>query len=104
MTQSVSPPPGSSKREVALALYKAPFKFTHGYIFDAEGRMFADQDGGFGLDGKVETHIIARVRGWGRISYMKDAEQLQDEVGEVIAQALTEFWERAAMAAQEGKT
>ncbi len=90
------PPPGSSRRDVALALYKPPFKFTHGHIFDADGRMVADQDGGFGLDGKVETHIIARVRGWGRISYMKDAEQLQDEVGEMLAQALTDFWREAA--------
>lgn len=82
-------PPFGSKRAAALALYKPPFRFLHGYIHDADTQMVADQ-GGF--EGAVETHIAARVRGWGRIGYMPDAEALQDEVGAVIAEALTAFW------------
>ena len=71
-------------RAAALALYKAPFRFQHGYIFDAAGLMVAD-DGDMG-------DSVARVRGWGRIGYIQDAKKLQDEVGAIIAEALTEFW------------
>ena len=93
-------PPFGSKRAAALALYKPPFKFSMGYIYDGGSRMVADQDG-FGEDSKVFESVAARVRGWGRIGYMPDAEQLQDEVGAVIAEALTEFWNRAARASKE---
>jgi hypothetical protein len=82
-------PPFGSKRAAALALYEPPFRFNSGYVFDAKGRMVADQ-GGF--KGSVETHVIARVRGWGRIGYLPDPEALQDEVGAVLAEALTAFW------------
>jgi hypothetical protein len=74
-------------REQALALYKSPFRFDHGYIFDADNNMVADQH---------ETSIC-RVRGWGRIGSMANAEALQDEVGEVIAEALTKFYEGSAV-------
>lgn len=74
----------SDLRDKALALYKPPFRFIHGYIYDADSNMVAD-DGG-----------ILRVRGWGRISYMDDAAALQDEVGSLIADALTDFWNRLA--------
>ncbi len=70
----------------ALALYKPPFKFVHGYIFDSENQMFADQH---------ETSVC-RVRGWGRLSYMDEPEKLQDAVGEHIAKALTAYWEASA--------
>jgi hypothetical protein len=39
---------------------------------------------------------VLRIRGWGRIQYLPDAEKLQDAVGELIARAMTEFWERSA--------
>ncbi|MCP2005281.1 UNVERIFIED_ORG: hypothetical protein J2Y78_003821 [Buttiauxella agrestis ATCC 33320] len=71
----------------ALALYKPPFKFMYGYIHDGDGRVVADNN--VGADNQV-----LRVRGWGRISYMENAEALQDEVGEVIAFALTEYWQK----------
>lgn len=71
----------------ALALYKPPFKFMYGYIHDGDGRVVADNN--VGADNQV-----LRVRGWGRISYMENAEALQDEVGEVIAVALTEYWQK----------
>ena len=71
-------------RDSALALYKAPFRFEHGYIYDADGLMISD-DGDAG-------DSIARVRGWGLIGDMPDAAKLQDEVGAILAEALTDFW------------
>jgi len=70
-------------RAAALELYEAPFTCANGYIFDAKGRMVADNG---------EQDIVARIRGWGRISYLDNAEALQDEVAEIVAEALTEFW------------
>ena len=74
--------------QAALELYEAPFKFQYGYIYDAKNRMVADDDG---------QDVALRVRGWGRISNLPNPEQLQDTVGELIAQALTEFWRRKSM-------
>ena len=68
----------------ALKLYTPPFRYEMGYIFDSENEMVADD---------YETSIT-QVRGWGRISYMDEPEELQDAVGEHIAKALTEYWEK----------
>lgn len=82
-------------RDKAVSLYKPPFRFEHGYILDAESRIVADND--------VEDADGAalRVRGWGRIGHMENAEALQDEVGNVIALAMTEFWQQQYRAAAE---
>lgn len=69
----------------ALSICKPPFEFKHGYIFDSDGHMVADHP--------LEEGIL-RIRGWGRIQYMGNPEQLQDEIGKLIAQAMTEFWEK----------
>ena len=69
----------------ALKLYHPPFKFVHGYIYDSKNEIVADQ---------AEFLAALEVRGWGRIKYMDNAENLQDRVGELIAQALTEFWKK----------
>lgn len=74
-------------RNKSIGLYTPPFRFEHGYIWDAKGQMVADNL----VDGE---DAALRVRGWGRISYMENPEALQDEVGNVIALAMTEFWER----------
>lgn len=74
-------------REAAFELYQPPFRFESGYIFDAKGRMVSD-------DGGVDA--TARVRGWGHIAYLPNPERLQDEIGAMVAEALTEFWSRAA--------
>ena len=66
-------------RKRALALYKPPFSYHCGYIHDGEGNMVSDAPAGA---------IVTRVRGWGRISYLENAEELQDTVGEMIAEAL----------------
>jgi hypothetical protein len=67
----------------AFSLYRPPFKHVRGFIYDSQNNMIADQAG----------HVL-RVRGWGRISYLKDPEQLQDSVGDLIAKALTAYWNR----------
>lgn len=72
-------------KQQALALYVPPFKFVNGYIRDSQGLMMADQH---------EGPDSLRIRGWGRIQYLDNPELLQDTTGELIAQALTEFWER----------
>ena len=72
-------------KEEAMALYKPPFKYEGGYIWDADGNMVSDDD---------KQNPIQRVRGWGRIGAMQNACELQDKVGTLIAQALTEFWMR----------
>lgn len=74
-------------RNKSIGLYTPPFRFEHGYIWDAKGQMVADNH----VDGE---DAVLRVRGWGRICYMENPEALQDEVGNVIALAMTEFWER----------
>lgn len=70
------------KREV-MALYKPPFRYHLGYIWDAEGEMVADRPG---------ENILLRIRGWGRISYLDNPELLQDTLGEIIASTLTDYW------------
>ena len=71
-------------KERARKLYKPPFRHEHGYIFDADHSMVADEC----------VHALC-VRGWGRLSYMTEPERLQDAVGELIAEALTKFWMEA---------
>lgn len=77
----------SEIRQRALELYEPPFQFHCGYIQDAKHRMVADQH---------EGPDSLRVRGWGRISCMEEPEKLQDEVGALIAEALTEKWQARA--------
>lgn len=69
----------------ALRLYTPPFRYEHGFIWDATNNMVADNDG---------QDIALRIRGWGRIGYKPDPEKLQDAVGKLMARALTEFWEK----------
>lgn len=74
----------SSLRNRAITLYTVPFRYECGYIFDANGHMAVDV-------GDVGDSV-ARVRGWGRIQHMDNPEALQDEIGEMIAMAMTEYW------------
>jgi hypothetical protein len=79
-----------------MALYKPPFRHDCGYIFDAKNEMVADQSGGTPIDlcdDRMGDDAIGRVRGWGRIGKFPDAENLQDAIGDLIAAALTEYWE-----------
>lgn len=65
----------------ARALYIPPFKVVEGAIFDSAGHKVADDREG-----------VMRVRGWGRIAYMKDGAELQDAVGRELADALNGHW------------
>ncbi|MNY15947.1 hypothetical protein D3C86_1491860 [compost metagenome] len=89
--------PNPELRKIGLEFYKGPFRFDHlgGYIW-AKGdetthgsQMFAD------LDQAAER--CARIRGWGALQYLKDVdcEALQDEIGVMFAEAITEYWDRA---------
>jgi len=69
-------------RLAALKLYKSPFRCVHGRIYDKDNETVADE---------VSSHIL-RVRGWGRIGYLKNPELLRDTVGVLVAEALTEYW------------
>jgi len=79
-------------RKRALRLYRPPFKYEGGYIWDAKGEMVADGNAeGLTL---ADDPATVRVRGWGRIGYEKDSEALYDAVGEEIAAALTAHWQK----------
>jgi hypothetical protein len=41
----------------------------------------------------VADQTVLRVRGWGRMSYLADPEALQDAAGDLVAEAMTKFWE-----------
>lgn len=84
--------------QTAIELYKPPFKFQYGYVYDSNGNCFADINGG--CDDTIETEcgsIALRVRGWGRIQYIKGThspEDIQDQVGKEIVKALNAHWEK----------
>jgi len=86
-------PPYGSRRKAAMAVYTPPFKFMYGYIYDSGNRMVAD-NGEINGEQSVEGAVAARVRGWGRIGYMPNAKQLQDEIGQMMADALNAFYTR----------
>jgi hypothetical protein len=68
--------------EEALKIHKPPFKY------DPNGFMVLDSD----------NNLVVDVRGWGHIQHLKDDEtealKLHDTVGELIAAALNEKWEK----------
>jgi hypothetical protein len=65
-------------KQLAPPVFKAPFHadFNGGYVFDAEGRMFA------------------QIRGWGRMQYQPGAEETQDANLRWLVEALNEKAER----------
>lgn len=70
----------------ALRLYKAPFRYQHGYIFDADGHTVSD------TPEEITSGAAARIRGWGRMSHMEEPARLQDALGELVARSLTKYW------------
>ena len=80
-------------RDVAFELYKPPFYFLGGYVWDSGHHMVLDQHTD---DGDTADAIVARIRGWGRIQYMDKPElraaALQDEVGAIVVEALNAYW------------
>lgn len=78
-------PPYGSRRAAAMAVYAPPFEYHKGYIWDSNKRMVADDDG-------TEGAVAARIRGWGRLQYMPNAAELQDEIGAMVADALNKLY------------
>lgn len=72
-------------RKLALSLYVPPFRHEKGYIFDSKNSVVSDNY-------DADECIASRVRGWGRISYLRDAEKLQDEFGDIIADSLNSYY------------
>lgn len=93
-------PPFGSKRKAAMAVYTPPFKYLHGYIYDSQNLMVADDgDMKFGVEGAVAS----RVRGWGRFGYMPNGAELQDEIGQMMADALNALYTAPHPTIQERK-
>lgn len=69
-------------------LYKPPFKYHLGYIFDSTGNMVADNIG---------EDCAVRIRGWGLISSTHGdneiAEMIQDSFGEALAELLNQWYD-----------
>jgi len=72
-------------RERAFDLYRGPFRYEHGYIWDKDNEMVADDH----VEGAVPA---LQVRGWGRLRYFADSAALHDAVGALMAEALTAYW------------
>ena len=66
----------------ALNVHTPPFRY------DPEGFMVFDN----------ANNLVVDVRGWGHIQHLKETEvealKLHDTVGELIAEALNEKWEK----------
>ena len=86
-------------RNEAMSLYKPPFRYFKGYIFDSANNVFAD-DGG--TDETIVQNTIARIRGWGKLGYHKNGAELQDELGNLVAEALNKFYEDLDKPLEEG--
>lgn len=78
-------PPFVTERKAAMAVYTPPFKYLHGYIYDSQALMVADNDG-------VEGAVASRVRGWGHIGHFPNGAELQDEIGQMMADALNDLY------------
>jgi hypothetical protein len=76
-------------KQKAIALLRPPFSFYMGYIWDGckDQNMVADEGG-------CEIGTIARLRGWGRLGKLEDGAEIQDAIGEIIAEALNQYFER----------
>jgi hypothetical protein len=80
------------KRKDAMSIYTPPFRYVHGYIYDSNNLMVAD-DGDMTGEKNVKSAIAARVRGWGKISYMQNGAAIQDEIGQMVVDALNQYYE-----------
>lgn len=83
----------TNAKEIVLSLFTPPFYFQHGYIFDSNNQMVADEGRNLALG-----TIISRIRGWGMIQYKGTpevkAEEIQDAAGVIVAEALNEYWSK----------
>ncbi len=85
--------PSTEMEGKVLALYKSPFRREYKRIFDANDELIIDDSG--------DQAAMSHVHNWGRISQMGASEELQDAVGDLIAKALTLYWD---LHAEENET
>lgn len=76
-------------KQKAMELLKPPFSFHAGYIFDSAKSQNTVAD-----EGDCELGTLARLRGWGRLGYLPDGAEIQDAIGEILAEALNDFFEK----------
>ena len=76
----------------AIEIFTPPFRYENGFIVDSSDNIVA-----YSWRDKAARLIASRIRGWGRIQYMDNpewsADEIQDEVGKIVAEALNSFWE-----------
>ncbi|WP_312834466.1 hypothetical protein [Comamonas sp.] len=98
--RAAPPPPEreplSELQKQALDMYKPPFQFHHGYIFDSAGHMFADE----GRPDEAASLIAVRIRGWGRLGKLSNGAEVQDAAGHLAVAALNAFWKQHAIGAK----
>lgn len=87
-----------NKRKAAMAMYTPPFTYECGYIFDSQHLMVSD-NGPVGSSTSVKGAVAARVRGWGRLTYLPNGAELQDEIGQMMADALNTMYATVAQPA-----
>jgi hypothetical protein len=80
----------NERHRETMKLFTPPFRFEGGYTWDAKGEMVADNH----TDADSIENPVLRVRGWGRLSYLPNTEQLYNDIGALLADALTAYWNR----------
>ena len=100
IAQPVQPtPPFGDKRKAAMAVYTPPFTYRRGYIFDSQNLMVADK-GEIDDDQSVKGAVASRVRGWGKLGYLPNGAELQDEIGQMMADSLNALYAHNAQSVQ----
>jgi hypothetical protein len=74
-------------KQKAIEILSPPFNYHMGYIWDGakDQNMVSDE-------GDCEIGTIARLRGWGRLGKIEDGSEIQDAIGEIIAEALNQYF------------
>lgn len=76
-------------KQKAIAILQPPFKLKRGFIYDSseDQNMVCDS-------GDCEIGTIARIRGWGRLSKLPEGSEIQDAIGEIIVEALNDYFNK----------
>ena len=73
-------------RKQAMALYKPPFRCEAGVLLDSANNL---------VDEKIGFHLLHYLRkGWVKNDSQRPHSVLAEEFGEIVAQALNEFYEK----------
>ena len=89
-------------KQKALKIYTAPFTYRAGWIRDANNVVASSAGRQHDQPLNVIEDVIGimQVRGWGHIQYIDlnkfSPEDLQDQIGEIICEALNDYWDKHA--------